>query len=583
MIRADDDSDLSDFVDADVDKQELVETVLTEEEQALLYSLDADVESAAAMRRPGKMFEVRIAREVSASVLSRLKHEWESGGWTVGVFEIADPKTGRPVRERAGYDDEFVFRLVLARPHRQQTLGRSGRVSEALAARQAEEFVVPDEATIERLVSGGVRTTTPLLVRMPTRARPQQALEVLAKYRDMAIGHVAIEVVIDEDDRLSNNTQFLQRLAELDCTVTVGRHKSKIEACNAGRVCDWGVLVLASDDMVPVMRGYDQRILAAFEKHFPLLDGAICFDDGYNKDHVREGEPVTCTLPVLGRHVFEEVLGGYVYHPEYRSIFCDTDQTFLLNNMKRMVFVDEIVVEHRHFANSKATFDELYKHNSRHDEHDQKLFEERRAAEFNAPQMELSILICSVAPRRQQLERLVNYLRWQMTEAVDLRFERQCVEICVDTDDHVTVGEKRQRLLERAVGKYVCFIDDDDWVDSRYIERVLKACAEGKDCCSLTGVITEDGANPRRFEHSLAHDGWYTREDGVFIRTPNHLNTVRRELALEVGFVSQNVGEDHDFSNRIQPLLKSEASTGDASLYFYWNVPTKSVQGGGAK
>lgn len=559
MIRVDD------IVDGlpEVSRQEAVEFELSNDEQVQLYALDAEIEDAAQYRRHGEMFEVRIDKTVPSTLVAALKRVWEAGGWVVGAFA-----------------EEQSFRLVFARPHRRQEKGNlpSQAVVAALEARKtAEEFRVPDEATIERLVSGRARTSTPLLIRMPTRSRPAQALEVLQRYREMATEHVAIEVIIDEDDSTCNNTQFLQRLAELDCVVTVGRHKSKIEACNAGRVDDWGVLMLASDDMWPAVRGYDQRILSAMEQYFPLLDGAINFNDGYNRDHVRPGEPVTCTLPIIGRYLYEQY-DRKVYYPGYKSIYCDTDQTFLFNRMNRIAFVDEIIVEHKHFANSKARFDELYQFNSKHDDHDRSLFEDRRKRDFDKPQIVLSILICSIPSRRRQLERLVDYLRWQMS------YVDQWTEICVDLDDSATVGEKRQRLLNRAVGEYVAFIDDDDWVDSKYIERVLKACNEQKDCCSLVGVITEDGINPRRFEHSHAHDGWFTREDGVYIRTPNHLNAVKRELALRVGFASKNVGEDHDFSKKIKPLILSEASTGEAALYYYWAMPSKSVQSvGGAR
>jgi hypothetical protein len=333
--------------------------------------------------------------------------------------------------------------------------------------------------------------------------------------------------------------------------------------------------MLASDDMWPMAPGYDQKIIAAMDKHFPLRDGALNFHDGYNRDHVRPGEPITCTLPVIGRHLYEEY--GWVYFPQYRSIYSDTDQSFLWSMRNRIVFVNEMIVEHRHFANDKAVFDELYKHNSQHDDHDRLLFEERRARNFSYKPPTLSILICSIRPRRKQLDRLVDYLRWQAADHVGE------VEIFVDIDDEATVGDKRQRLLERACGEYVCFIDDDDWVHERYIERVLAACAEGKDCCSLVGVITENGQNPRRFDHSIKNDGWYTREDGSFARTPNHLNAVRRSLALKAGFASKNVGEDHEYAKALVPLLKSEASAGDEPLYMYWSVSAKSVQSGSAR
>lgn len=529
-------------------KKEYVAGTLEPEEQAQVYAFDAEIEVAAKQRRAGEMFVVTVLKEDYPSVvINSVKNLWEAGGWVVGVFE-----------------SEEARQIVFARPPRTQP----SAVAQAFEVRRQAQEITFDSPT--ETSTRMPRTSRGLLVRMPTRARPAQAFEVLSKWRSMASEHVSIEVVIDADDMSMNNSQILSRLSDLDCFVTVGHHKNKIDACNGGRLDDWQVLVLASDDMMPVVQGYDFKILEAFEKHFPLFDGALCFPDGYNKEHVKEGEPVTCTLPIIGRALYEDY-GRVVYHPGYKSIFCDTDQTFLFTKMKRMVFVDEMIVEHRHYAAGKAQFDKLYQENDRHNVADEKLFEERRKRGFDAPHLTLSILICSTHERRRQLEKLVDYLRWQ------IRLFPRNVEICVDCDENSTVGEKRQRLLERACGKYVAFVDDDDMVANDYVERLLKAAGEDPDCASLVGVYTVNGENPRRFEHSLAYETWEDRGD-LLVRTPNHLNLVRRDLALEVGFVSQNVGEDHVFSDAIKPFLHVQAFTGNEPLYFYWSRPEHSVQ-----
>jgi hypothetical protein len=383
-----------------------------------------------------------------------------------------------------------------------------------------------------------------------------------------------------------NHPQTLQRLGDLDCLVTVGRHKSKIDAVNGGRIDDWSILVLASDDMVPVTAGYDQRIIEEMDRHFPLRDGAIYFNDGYNKEHAGEGFPVLCTLPIFGRHLWEEF--GYVYFPEYGSLYSDTEQTDLLTAMRRLVFVDEMLIEHRHHAAGKAAHDAMYKFNDdKWGSADKELYIKRRALRrpgsqfaFDAPPLLLSILICSTHKRAPYLRRLLAWLRGQVR---DDGFHRQ-VEICVDIDNgELSVGQKRQKLLERAVGHYVAFVDDDDLVASDYLRRILGALKDHPttDCLSLVGVMTTDGEQPERFEHSVSFDGWYTRE-GVHYRTPNHLSVVRRDLAIKVGFINKSVGEDHDYSSRLRPLLKTEASTGTAPLYYYLFVPHNSVQQGGA-
>lgn len=189
-----------------------------------------------------------------------------------------------------------------------------------------------------------------LLVRMPTRSRPIRALEVLKKYRDMAGCDVKLEVVIDVDDETMHTSEVQEQLHGLDCTVTVGAHKSKVEACNAGAVDDWDVLLLASDDMVPVVDGYGVRIVAAMKKYFPALDGAVYFYDGAQK-HV-------CTLPIMGRRLWKRL--GYVYDPAYASLFCDTEYTDILKPIGKLVYVDEKIIEHQHHTTGKTEVDALY-------------------------------------------------------------------------------------------------------------------------------------------------------------------------------------------------------------------------------
>ncbi len=529
---------------------------LSDEENDLVGYLDSQIEGQATRTRPGDLFSVNLALgRVSLKIVSALKQLWESGGWVVGVIR-----------------SEETAQVVFARPKTGVIFPKV--IREAMEKRDAE--IAGETAPIHVSHEGLQREpkmTSPLLVRMPTRGRPEQALQVIAAYRQMARGPVQIEVVIDEDDASMVDTRVLQRLVNLDCVVTVGSHRNKIHAVNSGRVDDWAILALASDDMVPVVDGYDERIIAAMDRHFPLRDGAVYFDDGYNKSHAQPDKPVLCTMPVMGRHLWEDF--GYVYHPGYGSLYSDNEQTEILTAMRRIEFVDEHIVEHRHHAAGKTAFDAVYKHNDdKWGAADKALFEKRANLRqpcsqfaFGAPPLTLSILVCSTTERAHLLHRLERHLRAQMR-----RWPRR-VELVVDVDDgQKSIGQKRNDLLARAVGQYVAFVDDDDMVAHDYVDRIVDALTltDGEaDCASLEGVITTNGENPERFTHSIEHARWYSA-GGTHYRTPNHLNPIKRELALQAGFPEKNFAEDHDFSQRVLPLLKSEVSTGAQPLYYYW-------------
>jgi len=493
----------------------------------------------------GKMAGAPIKLEVNDHVEAKLAYavarSYEAkGNWRVGVLSIT-PLTL-----------QFIPQIL------PEILGRGAK----------------NLPPIVRIEASKISATKRLLVRMATRSRPEQALEVLTKYRSMAGIPVTIEVVIDEDDETMMTAPMLQRLHALECVVTVGRHKNKVEACNAGRVSDFDVLLLASDDMVPVKDGYAARVLAAMGEHWPFLDGAIYFDDGHQHANL-------VTLPVMGRRFYEQC-GSFVYHTSYQSLFCDTEQQDLWSLMGRLHYVDEVIIEHRHHVWGKSSNDALYRRNDALYNADKEIFEARSTLRlpdaqwtFGTSPMWLSICIATLPERGASLTLLVDELYRQI--------ERYCdhgeVEIIIDAGGG-SIGEKRQRLLERAKAHYVCFADDDDAVSHDYVKRMMRGIhseSPRADCVSLSGVMTTAGGVPERFEHSIKNVEW-DFVDGKHIRGVNHLNAVKRDLALQAGFPALDHAEDHAYAMKLAPLLKTEASIGDAPAYLYFFQPAKNKQ-----
>lgn len=175
----------------------------------------------------------------------------------------------------------------------------------------------------------------------------------------------------------------------------------------------------------------------------------------------------------------------------------------------------------------------------------------------------LSILICTLKRRKHLLGRLLKILKPQMADSVEILIEEDGGEM--------STGEKRNILLKKAVGDYVAFVDDDDMVSINYVAKILWAVQTNPDCCSLKGLLIRE-KDYYEFYHSIQHRKWYRKGD-KFFRCPNHLNTVKREWALQAGFPDLYKGEDKDYSERLRPLLKNQEKI-KGILYYYLKVKT---------
>lgn len=178
-------------------------------------------------------------------------------------------------------------------------------------------------------------------------------------------------------------------------------------------------------------------------------------------------------------------------------------------------------------------------------------------------QILLSILVLTIPERAKKLQRLMDRLRPQLTESVELIIK----ENAAVADGGPTIGENRNEALADAVGDYVCFVDDDDMISQDYVELLLSAIETEPDVVGLTGHYICGGNRPEVFIHSIENKEWLTK-NGVHLRPPNHLNAIRRDIALEVGYPAKNHGEDFDFSMSVAPRLKTEVMP-KGILYYY--------------
>ncbi len=182
--------------------------------------------------------------------------------------------------------------------------------------------------------------------------------------------------------------------------------------------------------------------------------------------------------------------------------------------------------------------------------------------------MKLSILIPTLKERKASFNFIYDKLK-RLSEGLP-------VEILTYSDNREKlVGYKRNDLLGKAKGEYVCFVDDDDDVSDNYISKILKAAEQNPDCIGLIGIITFSGKNPKRFVHSFVHDSYFEK-NGVYFRPPNHLNPIKTDIAKKFKFPEKNFGEDTDWAMQIcnAGVITSEVEI-EEPIYFYKFEPNK--------
>jgi hypothetical protein len=139
------------------------------------------------------------------------------------------------------------------------------------------------------------------------------------------------------------------------------------------------------------------------------------------------------------------------------------------------------------------------------------------------------------------------------------------VELIFKEDNkEMSIGEKRQLLLEQAKGEYIVFFDSDDFPKDNYVTSIVKAIEQKPDCIGFKIAMLTNGKNPQTCCHSLKYKQWKNNTDGFdYVRSVTIFNPVKRDLALQVGFKSIRYGEDKDYSDRLTPICNKEIYLND--------------------
>lgn len=155
--------------------------------------------------------------------------------------------------------------------------------------------------------------------------------------------------------------------------------------------------------------------------------------------------------------------------------------------------------------------------------------------------------------------------------------EGKPVEVLVACDNkEISIGKKRQNLLEQATGEWICYIDDDDWIATTYVDSILAALTKNPDCVGFLIECTTNGRNQQKAIASMRYKAWAEHRDGyAHCRSPYQKTPIRRTLALQAGFPDMRYGEDRQYSERVTPLIKTEVFINGIVYYYRFRTAEK--------
>ena len=130
-------------------------------------------------------------------------------------------------------------------------------------------------------------------------------------------------------------------------------------------------MVLASDDMICQVQGWDEQIRKDMQRNFADLDGVLYYPDGYTQLN---------TMCIMGRAYYNRF--NYIYNPDYNSLFCDDEFMQVSRFLKREYKSELVLFKHEHPVWKGEQYDPLMQRNESFYAVDKRIYEQRKRVNF---------------------------------------------------------------------------------------------------------------------------------------------------------------------------------------------------------
>lgn len=160
---------------------------------------------------------------------------------------------------------------------------------------------------------------------------------------------------------------------------------------------------------------------------------------------------------------------------------------------------------------------------------------------------------------------------------------RKDIEILGLLDNYkLSIGEKRNMLLNMARGKFILFIDDDDRVTDDFIQLIVSEILNNPDvdCICYEMLCTINGSRQIHSKFGIEYEytkmaPWTDKNCNVksnkpelWFGKPSHNMVWASRIAKTQKFPHINTGEDFDWVARVWPKIKKQVKI-NKIIYYY--------------
>lgn len=184
----------------------------------------------------------------------------------------------------------------------------------------------------------------------------------------------------------------------------------------------------------------------------------------------------------------------------------------------------------------------------------------------------LSILMATTPDRNGMFTTLFNEVHRQIAYMNTLHPTLGQIEVLVDDskrflDGGLSIGGKRQALLDRSEGTYVCYLDSDEEIAPNYVETLVRLCHREADCVTFKN-LTQTETFWAVVDMSIHNPNDQMNPMVETRRNVWHICPIKSRIAKLYRFDNSNYGEDETWMKNVRKHITTEAHT-DAILHMY--------------